>query len=156
MENNKYYIPDIEDIHIGYECELKLKENSKTKWCKIIIEDGQDIEEIVRSYCYGIPNDIRTPYLTKEQIEAEGWKSIGNMGILDLSNNDEFITTNDLFVRDDYPNMTIHYNYAIHDMWITIPGKIVEHKISYRANIFHGECKSINEFRYICNLLNIK
>lgn len=141
MENNKYYVPDIEDIHIGYECELKLKENSKTKWCKIIIEDGQDIEEIVRSYCYGIPNDIRVPYLTKEQIEAEGWET-------------EFNTSFDsvLFYAQRGNLFKLIYNYDIKilDIWTN------DSEDDRTVGLFRGECKSINEFRYICKLLNIK
>jgi len=141
MENNKYYVPDIEDIHIGYECELKLKENSKTKWCKIIIEDGQDIEEIVRSYCYGIPNDIRAPYLLKEQIEAEGWET-------------EFNTSFDsvLFYAQRGNLFKLIYNYDIKilDIWTN------DSEDDRTVGLFRGECKSINEFRYICKLLNIK
>jgi hypothetical protein len=94
---NKYFTPDIEDIHIGYECEyhgmttggLYFFNENNTKDEKISIEpfievwypikcsldpwDKRKPEEIIELLKN---NQIRTPYLTKEQIETEGWKFI--------------------------------------------------------------------------------
>ena len=74
---NKYYTPDIEDIRVGYECEIFNPANTDPfilghyydSWDKITIHR-------VNMYDVG-RKEFRTPYLTKEQIEAEGWIHIG-------------------------------------------------------------------------------
>ena len=56
---NEYYSPNIDELHIGYEGFLLGQ--------KVVIETIHDFE-------HWILNPIVTKYLTKEQIEAEGWK----------------------------------------------------------------------------------
>jgi len=63
---NKYFTPDIEDIHAGYECELLIYD----KWEPNTIKPYTALASVVRCIKDQI---IRVPHLTKEQIEAEGW-----------------------------------------------------------------------------------
>jgi hypothetical protein len=119
---NKYFTPDIEDICIGYELEhLSAAGYITTKF--EIDSSLPALQELIKL------NQVRVPYLTKEQIEAEGWERTG--GILYRKNN------YDLGYREDNKRLKI----------ATIG------KDSY--NLFIGECKDINTFRKIIKLLGI-
>lgn len=139
IENNKYYTPDIEDIRVGYEYEQyhpKLYTNNdgeienRSTWDKNIIKEplmyGDTLSKnIEKKY-------IRTPYLTKEQIEAEGWE----------------IVQENYCVKNQYrlsllPNNMIHIS-------------VTNVSTVNMKTLFIGNCPSINEFRTICKLLNIK
>ena len=73
---NRYFTPEIEDIHIGYQCEILWNQNmlSEDNWYKIEIGDNQTKDFDFIDYIERIENSkLRVPYLTKEQIEKEGW-----------------------------------------------------------------------------------
>jgi len=130
--DDKYFVPDIEDLRIGYEFEFQ---GIPKGWHKMIFKEDDSL--IVMKYNIEKLSDaIRVPYLTKEQIEAEGWKEISKYNYEKINSN---ITA---YYGDD------HY------LWIMHPGKTILGE-DYLANSFKGECKSINEFRYICKLLKI-
>lgn len=126
---NKYFVPEISDLRIGYEMEGKIYDEDK--WIKIIINTADWAKHIcnvdVTNDIYTLPKDIyRVPYLTKEQIEAEGWKYV---------NIDSCWTKN---------GMEFYF--------------LDNHKINILRQpefLFQGECKSVNEFRFICKLLKI-
>jgi len=125
---NKYFIPDIEDFRFGYEFErnyTKFHEN----WHSIKIVTYLDFEGLEYYIDEGL---LRTPYLTKEQIEAEEWEYGGDTKYTWPS-----------FKKGDY-QMLFKNNHEIH----------ISDLIHYNTK-YHGECKSINEFRFICKLLNI-
>lgn len=129
----KYFTPSIEDIHVGYECEIsKFKE-----WTPTIITWDYNLDGL--TYCMKVSPDacIRVPYLTKEQIEKEGWKKQGS---------------NKFYEK--------HKNSKIYYLWVT------ENRISINEGMFgllywkvpqiyRGECKDINTFRYVCKLLGV-
>ena len=122
---NKYFTPDIEDIRVGYECETMpsmMHEQDDTLWRKCLSLTAHDIKEIEDQWL-----DIRVPYLTQEQLEAEGWKPREN----NLSWKPYL---------DKGPYSLLYHK----RLEITGPN------ISYL-----GECKDINTFRYICKLLGI-
>lgn len=149
IENNKYYTPSIEDIRVGYECEIKplnseydwlpakLKHekgyngeglyNINPFWYSVIDKDGFPVKAIINDL-----SQVRTPYLTKEQIEAEGWE----------------IVQENYCVKNQYrlsllPNNMIHIS-------------VTNVSTVNMKTLFIGNCPSINEFRTICKLLNIK
>lgn len=71
---SKYFTPSIGDIRIGYECELFWNQDHLTEnfWDKIIVGD-KGLEDI--NWEFRIDNNqVRVLYLTKEQIQQEGWK----------------------------------------------------------------------------------
>ncbi|MBC7088634.1 MAG: hypothetical protein H5T96_09265 [Tissierellales bacterium] len=88
---------------------------------------------------------IRIPYLTKEQIESEGW----------------FVTKEENFLRGTHPiEVDVKLTYSKSDkwLWLQIPGTIITedlNKIPYDAGMYVGFCPSINEFRKICKLLGL-
>lgn len=141
MENN-YYTPEISDIRVGYEHEAYFN----NEWKKYIIETNDNLrsyKELINS------NRIRVGFLTKEQIEAEGWKL------------DTIITTDD---DDNDLYNTGFSKYLDENNWYSVvlypENKILIQKGWYRnevtwlsREVFYGECKSINEFRYITEKL---
>lgn len=129
MENNKYFTPNIEDIHIGYECEEHTP-YSKDEWTKVIIEDfGPEADfDLQRCRDFIFMDKIRVPYLTKEQIEDEGWKH-SEKNCFDF---------NDRWMCSWYPE---HNRIEFYD--------------NENENGFAGECKDINTFRKIIKLLGI-
>ena len=148
--DDKYFVPDIEDIRVGYEFELiKYSSNnyglnkSECSWTKHTLKK-EDIfssgykEDSFLETCISYLNSkhLRVPYLTKEQIEAEGWREVSKFRYEKINS-----------------NITIYYGND-HYLWIMHPATTILGE-KYLANSFKGEIKSINEFRYICKLLKI-
>ena len=72
-EKNKYYIPSIEEFHVGFECETTgtLPESS-TRWRKAIIQ--KESMDLVMSWHPKYGPQFRVKYLDKEDIEKLGFK----------------------------------------------------------------------------------
>lgn len=149
----KYFFPENEEIYLGYECEvfqLRGKDEDgehRNKWYPHVVEleidDYSDLYSTIMLSSEYRP--LRTPYLTKEQLEAEGWYKV----------DDNFPIQK--FKHPVQVDVEVIYNYNDHYLFITIPGIImfVQPNIKYKANIFSGYCKDINTFRKICKLLKI-
>lgn len=158
---DEYFVPDIEDLRIGYELEaeeLRFADNNPDdpngKWwkkCTISsIESKEDnpfnpetISGIWQRDIVYVRTTFRTPHLTKEQIEAEGWisKSLGDRSI-------------PAFIKG---NFMMGFNKETHFISI-MPIDPVKWEFVNVGSVwcaYQGECKSINEFRYICKLLKI-
>lgn len=147
MMENKYFKPKVEDIHVGYDCEalwccpeewikIKITKENYDKYAELSIEDV--ISKI-------LVNKIRTPYLTEEQIEKEGWLG-------DIKNYELFMYWGCYRLEKDHYILIFNpktYEVRIHDKNSSFGTK--ENDI-----IFRGTVLSINEFRTICKLLNIK
>lgn len=144
-EENKYFTPDIEDIRVGYEC-YWIKDPSK----EIEINNLLLIKFTPKQVAFTLfapinwerketdnfrPNlgSYVVPYLTKEQIEKEGWKCFAENKETTVwaasKNGYSFITDSTLILS-----------------------------IINKTNqcLFRGQCKDINTLRYITKLLNIK
>lgn len=139
MKENKYYTPNIEDIRIGYECEVLVSPTiNSVDWSPLSkIIDKEDLNRVLIVYDRNNLS-VRTSYLTKEEIEAEGWKLVSIEGWIDclhkksvLSNCSYYLwlESNELEIRKDF--------------------------IDLESTVYKGKCPSINEFRYICKLLGI-
>jgi len=133
---NKYFTPDIEDVYVGYELEWKCKIRNQD-WEKTIC-DTDLISIIYDEYEHAdfeepYNEQFRVPYLTKEQIEAEGWK---------LLSEDKYLQ----FIKSGY---SISYIEKLH---LLIVIALEEKQISVT---YSGECKDVNTFRKIMKLLKI-
>lgn len=133
-EQKKYFTPSIEDIRVGYEAEANWEYYRNPDGTKSSNPDGwkplvfKGVDEAVRKYHQlGM---YRIPYLTKEQIEAEGWEQRGDERY---------------FYKNNY---LIFYQFHSKRLWVTFQDPKLD-------KLFIGECKDINTFRYICKLLNI-
>ena len=143
-ESLKYYVPEISDRRVGYECEYLIggELGVWTKGFGLSSGGFPSIEEIKI-----FPKIVRTPYLTKEQIEAEGAIHVG--GKLNLQSDQEY----------EYKGYEIIYKPLTNKLIIRHKNYIRDGSGNYDGyhNYFYGYCYSINEFRYITNkLLKIK
>jgi hypothetical protein len=137
---NKYFTPDIEDFHVGYK--FQLSDPTFKEWINAVfdIDDPVSNYDPLRWVAHRINlGKIRVPYLTKEQIEAEGW--IEDKGLYKLRKNE------DLF-------FTIDFNTDSYSLIINSYSKI---NTTYYSgdDVFKGFCKDINTFRKIIKLLGI-
>lgn len=139
----EYFTPSIEDIRVGYEAEMSL--NGKDNWRHVILKEKDfepfswfDHHEEKPTYR---KVTFRTPYLTTEQILAEGWKE-GTKGVTTITK--EPIQ---YFLKDNHVIMWVECH-----RHIEISIKVNEDIFRY---LYQGECKDINTFRYICKLLGI-
>lgn len=131
---NKYFIPSIEDIRVGYECESfddRLQDPNNIKWVKHVLDDWEEIQYIIEDLSWR----VRVPYLTKEQIEVEGWECIFEDGDMAFKKND---------IRFDLCIDGYRASFQSESVWVN------ENIII--ANI---ECKDINTFRQIIKLLGV-
>lgn len=129
----QYFTPDISDIRVGYECEAIF---SNGKWHPFKYEEHDfSVLEIEI-----LNKQIRVPYLTKEQIEAEGWvANCFNIG------------------EEDYGMCSFKKGNFECRRWSNGNNYIEFYNNRTTEDlIYEGGCKCINDFRYICKLLNIK
>jgi len=154
--NKEHYTPEISDLKIGYECEICTNygyesfNKGEEKWEKVIIgykiPGGYNDElcDIIHGLDDGY-QPVRVKYLTKEQIEKEGW----NYHIIKNETNFKYFTdtfyTKDNFILRLYRGF---WNNEILSVRVTIMDQ-------HEGIIYKGSCPSINEMRYICKLLNI-
>ena len=131
----EYYTPDVEDIHIGFECEI----NYPKGWIPIKVEDlytdsdgygnAYEVEHTIKNS----PQDIRVSYLKSAQIEKEGWVLYDPINVVYRKGNFCLIHKSDK-----------------HEI------EIADTDSSYGMQVkYDGSCKSINEFRVIIKLLKI-
>lgn len=134
---NKYFTPDIEDLCIGYECEIN---NTHGKWEYITItftNSNSFYKTDLAEVCLLVEDkEVRVPYLTKEQIETEGWKFDRNQDDDDVISFEKKIK-NKLYMLHFYP----------------IKNQIIINDINSESLPLN--CKDINTFRKICKLLEI-
>ena len=131
MEDKQYFTPNIDDLRLGYKFELYIHDN----WESVTFSQFDIMCYEQFTTCLE-KKEVRTPYLTKEQIEAEGWKFIGNGNCGGVMHG---------FEKSDF-------ELSLWDVFCPAHIEITD----CEGNIkFDGECKSINEFRYICKLLKI-
>lgn len=131
-QTSNYYTPDISELFYGYECESLNghwgKGADRKPWFEKYVV-GQDLADY---------KEIRTLYLTKEQIEAEGWSHYAHVNGRDEYQKGDFLCTT-------YSNLNPY------------TGRIcIRSRDNKGDTLFTGQCKSINEFRRICKLVGIE
>lgn len=162
-ESQKYFTPTIEDLHVGYECEI-LPINESLGWerGKLSYYSGHEGPGLHNLYPFWyttrISNygrimihdfkHIRVPYLTTEEIEKEGWDAWKGEGD---------VTPYDLLMywgayKFEKPNYILIFSWRQRDITIYKKPDVFKNT----EQIFKGSCPSINEFRTIMKLLNIK
>jgi len=70
---DKYYTPEIEEFHVGFEYEVK----GLKGWDKKIVSSSQDILEMEELMMRSL-NPYRVKYLDREDIESLGFKQTSN------------------------------------------------------------------------------
>ena len=138
---NKYFTPNIEDIRVGYECERDFSDTTEIEeWRNTVIE-----QDHFKSFYI---EDIRTPYLTKEQIEAEGWVVMNTGGIEPGQINGRYGFSKGNYFMIWYPETQLI------DIILRDPSK--EERVWNPERFrFFCECKDINTLRLISKLLGL-
>lgn len=150
MSDQKYYTPELSDLFVGYECEAR--EIDSPTW-----EIWRDAT--ICSSGFTMANaasksvELRTPYLTREQIEAEGFTFV-----MDKT---DYGTTNSLFSRDVkptslFPFTKIAVTLSEANHLVLISADISNDRGRGDVELFRGVIKSINEFRKICKMVGIE
>jgi hypothetical protein len=139
---NKYFTPDIEDIRVGYEYE-KYIAGSGNEYEKLTFNgDLEQLQFFINCYRQNLQDGwLRVPYLTVEQIEAEGWE-ITFRELKPAPYKVDWINAR----KGDYD---LWINLAIHDSM-----KLGIDKTKWGI-LYRGHCKDINTFRQIIKLLKI-
>jgi glutaredoxin-related protein len=150
----KYYTPSISDIRVGYECEVwveywndEYKGNEWKSWTvshqDIQYGDSKGVTVIGLLYPHFSEPRIRTPYLTKEQIEAEGWEV----------KETHWSGSNFSFEKGNYGGVQLRDGrVAIIMLDVTLDDYTCN---TSNGQLYLGKCPSINEFRFINKLLGI-
>lgn len=153
--DNKYFIPDITEIRVGYEGEINWNLGYENKYIpfkvKIQNEDfayTDEISNIINAVDDGYA-EVRTPYLTKEQIEAEGWTSF-----ISVYNNEVSLENMHYIFVNEKSNYMLGWYFNTNQLAILVkdPSLVKDY---YTSPTFRGECKDINTLRLICKLLGI-
>ena len=138
---NKYFTPSIEDIKVGYECE---KEDLLKGW-KTFIFDAKAIRDYMNCSMVDYQDDFfRVPYLTKEQLEAEGWDLLSEYQF-----SDKYVVKFQKIPEIGNP-VILHF---IDNNWIIVKKESLrKHELPCE---YSGQCNNINTFKTIIKLLNI-
>jgi hypothetical protein len=129
---NKYYVPELKDFYPGFEYE-QYAPGTGDDWKKETFGLWSEEARFIRAvYEKGFQSGwIRVPYLTQEQVEAEGWKRAWyEHGNTSYEKGELILTT-----FDDSRRIKINYttDYQLYD----------------------GNCTSINELRTIMRWLKL-
>lgn len=81
LENmeNKYYVPDIEEFHVGFEYEAKIYNSNE--WVKLAFKPNtfENSFDYDNDKGYSVGESIRVKFLDRQDIEELGWElRIGN------------------------------------------------------------------------------
>lgn len=174
--DNQYFTPSIEDIRVGYECEIYEQATTKLikdiKWHLVKVVAGNpeygEGAAFLKIPAYIKKEKIRVPYLTKEQIEAEGWimkETVKSDNSYEFCSYNVFVKPTKL--KEDCMDC-FEYSYRLFCEDLTPFGQsyyqdiIIEKRttggfigVDKTQTSYSGQCKDINTFRYICKLLNI-
>jgi formyltetrahydrofolate hydrolase len=146
MEENKYYTPELGELYFGFSFEVY---NSNDRyffegaegWYKASMDFGV-LGNLINLQRLILDKQVRVPYLTKEDIEAEGFKKVGDQF--------ESIKTYLGIGTGDDKKLCIYFDeedYMV-DIW-------------YRSNRgdlytkFEGVIKNKSEFRKILKMIGV-
>lgn len=144
---DKYYTPKVEELYIGYICEFNNVTESSI-WNERIITQNNLYQAIFNCK----DKRVRTPYLTKEQILENGWEILELKGFAYRYGKPSY---RDGFQKDNYFLIldTRKHHIEIIAKDVTKIDFLPEFPENFGVTI---PCSSINEFKKICNWLNIK
>jgi hypothetical protein len=152
---DKYYTPEIEEFHIGFEYEGRDQNNNwwKLDWTTANDMDGWQVDsegsriDITkeRTNIFMVPDYIRVKYLDKEDIESLGWK-YKYEGMFEIRGFKDYAILEDSIVepsRDNY--------YYITEGIIDFKNK----PTGERKTIFEGTIKNKSELKRLMKQLGI-
>lgn len=143
MEASKYYTPEMEEFHPGFEFKY-LNHNGEWKDCELGKNDIENIE--LRQYKDDLMKiahaNLRVKFLDREDIESLGWKfslikANTNRAFKDLQSNTEKCIGLVLEIRNDKI-------------------MIADCRLEFNQILFFGTIKNKSELRKLMQMLQIK
>ena len=154
MENKEqYYTPDISDLHVGYECEKLFVGEYITEYRPYIIKAEKSVPPSVYKTSEGEINNYayRTPYLTKEQIEEEGWKFVTELCTHGTEDNPFAIE----FEKEYNNEIKFYLQYPLKGTKFITISIVGGYNFDSKEIRFKGEVKSKNELKKLMKFLKI-
>lgn len=133
--NDKYFIPEIEDLYIGYECTIETNLGLKFGVFPELLNLNKQLDEFGNdNFMKAAHAILKTPYLTKEQIEKEGWKleDFDDDGVVWFEKN--------------------NYELIYFDTYKTTNRIVVKY---FGGVVFEGKIKCVNELKTLMKFLEI-
>lgn len=154
MEENKYYVPEISEFHVGFRFQVKDLDDDlvNTVWRD---DEVLDWSSFVVFHDYIKKGDIRVPYLTKEDIEAEGWDFDNNMGEEPGDGDIGFVLEPCKPFEptpSPYIQYVLMYNTKTH---FAVIERIVDCGSGREDMLFRGKIKNRSEFRRILKMIRV-
>ena len=150
MEDIKYYTPKIEDLFEGYEFEHQEYDEFVDVYTDNWVKSGFDSRGGLGHDLTHDFNDgrVRVPYLSKEQIEAEGWKYLGGFWW-------EWPIKDSIYV-EEFSNRTLDFrlNFSSPDKYLIM--EAYERNSFDWERVFAGPCPTVNELRTLQRWFKIK
>lgn len=152
MEDNKYYISDIEELHIGYEFEKYEPANPSmdylghyyASWDKRRIINPWDILAVTRANII-----IRTKYLDKEDIESLGYRQLSYGYQVYSKDTIGFKKDNFTLVYDAPSHILFFFEVVKENNGIPLESYLFQTR-------FFGNIKNKSELKKLMKQLNIK
>lgn len=150
-QNNKYYTPEIEEFHVGFEFEFIDKKN---EWKKsddfsfaFLADDTDTISEV--SF-YLEKNKVRVKYLDVKDLEILGWKILTEERKIRLNISEDYLFTHyGEFKTKDLNNQLVYLTF-----W-NIENYHLNIHIDCGDEEFRGIIKNKNELKRLMRQLNI-
>lgn len=145
--SEKYYIPELEELCIGLECEInQSKINPKFEWEKYTVGQGYENITINRAISEIVLGGIRVKYLDQSDIEECGFKYDNDSDTFKLWYTYEMYEL-------DKNNETINISRFYQNK---LCAKVLPFSEWSEFNIFNGEIKNKTEFEKLLTQLGIK
>ncbi len=129
---DKYYVPEIEELRVGFE--LEIYEANPQTWATVLIKDKEEL--FVATYTK--PEWRKVKYLSKECIESLGFKCTG-VAV------DIWFAKEGTFKIGDWTSYKIILHYGLKDHRIFI----MADDRGEMQTLFEGECKNKSELKDI-------
>lgn len=130
---NSHYVPELEELHIGYELEVTTSSGWSLGRFPETLNSHEELDQFTDPFIKAAHAIIKVPYLTKEQIEKEGWLP--------------------------YKGMALHaFSKGIYYIWYSFESKLMSidrQRDNHKSRLYLGPCRCINDFRKIIKLLGI-
>lgn len=138
---NKYYTPEIEELHVGFEYEKLIDDwDLLYTWENYVIGDHNDLEFVLNKLKNSNEDCIRVKYLDQEDIKLLGFKCITGM----FSN---------VYTHKDSNNMEYYLWYT--NKTISINVNFPNTDFTKGDQIFRGTIKNKGELKRLLKQLNI-
>lgn len=146
MGIDKYYTPELEELHFGFECEVynsteRYMFEAKNGWIKTCIGIVNELRFMPTILSLINDSQIRVKYLDREDIEECGWEKSG--------------TENDLYSINWIENPTERENAIWLKQFDGNRLQIIDSRHKWHVSLFHGTIKNKSELKKLMKQLNI-